>query len=77
MPTVSNVLAGTGFHPHLPGFKYKFLATTLGATMWFFIFYRARCVLCPHILDLIFIIYVGRMVLSFWYLLPYRLSFLV
>ncbi|KAJ3525900.1 hypothetical protein NM688_g8334 [Phlebia brevispora] len=33
---------GSGFHPHLPGFKYKFLATTLGATMWFFIFYRAR-----------------------------------
>ncbi|KZT67174.1 hypothetical protein DAEQUDRAFT_729413 [Daedalea quercina L-15889] len=31
-----------GFHPHLPGFKYKFLATGLGATMWFFIFYRAR-----------------------------------
>ncbi|KAH9855241.1 hypothetical protein C2E23DRAFT_612073 [Lenzites betulinus] len=35
---------GTGFNPHLPGFKHKFLATTLGATMWFFIFYRARCV---------------------------------
>ncbi|GJE92246.1 hypothetical protein PsYK624_083990 [Phanerochaete sordida] len=34
--------SGSGFHPHLPGFKYKFLSTTLGATMWFFIFYRAR-----------------------------------
>ncbi|OJT13405.1 hypothetical protein TRAPUB_10040 [Trametes pubescens] len=33
---------GSGFNPHLPGFKHKFLATTLGATMWFFIFYRAR-----------------------------------
>ncbi|KAL4253472.1 NADH dehydrogenase [ubiquinone] 1 beta subcomplex subunit 2 [Abortiporus biennis] len=32
----------SGFHPHLPGFKYKLLSTTLGATMWFFIFYRAR-----------------------------------
>ncbi|KIY67752.1 hypothetical protein CYLTODRAFT_325618, partial [Cylindrobasidium torrendii FP15055 ss-10] len=30
------------FHPHLPGFKYQFLAKGLGATMWFFIFYRAR-----------------------------------
>lgn len=35
---------GPGFHPHLPAFKHRFLATTLGASMWFFIFYRARCV---------------------------------
>ncbi len=35
---------GSGFHPHLPGFTHRFLATTLGATMWFFIFYRARYV---------------------------------
>ncbi|KAF8637973.1 hypothetical protein AX16_010605 [Volvariella volvacea WC 439] len=34
--------AGPGFHPHLPGFKHTFLAKALGATMWFFIFYRAR-----------------------------------
>ncbi|ETW80631.1 hypothetical protein HETIRDRAFT_45277, partial [Heterobasidion irregulare TC 32-1] len=34
--------AGPGFHPHLPGFKHKFLAKALGASMWFFIFYRAR-----------------------------------
>ncbi|EMD32043.1 hypothetical protein CERSUDRAFT_119047 [Gelatoporia subvermispora B] len=33
---------GPGFHPHLPGFGHKLLSTTLGATMWFFIFYRAR-----------------------------------
>ncbi|KAF8274544.1 hypothetical protein EI94DRAFT_1512079, partial [Lactarius quietus] len=33
---------GSGFHPHLPGFKHKFLAKALGASMWFFIFYRAR-----------------------------------
>ncbi|TCD63040.1 hypothetical protein EIP91_006053 [Steccherinum ochraceum] len=33
---------GPGFHPHLPGMGYKILSTTLGATMWFFIFYRAR-----------------------------------
>ncbi|KAF9012456.1 hypothetical protein BDQ17DRAFT_1271603 [Cyathus striatus] len=32
----------TGFHPHLPGAKHTFLAKALGATMWFFIFYRAR-----------------------------------
>ncbi|EAU91482.1 hypothetical protein CC1G_01971 [Coprinopsis cinerea okayama7 len=31
-----------GFHPHLPGKGYTFLGTALGATMWFFIFYRAR-----------------------------------
>ncbi|KAK7472741.1 hypothetical protein VKT23_000851 [Stygiomarasmius scandens] len=31
-----------GFHPHLPGFRYTFLAKGLGATMWFFIFYRVR-----------------------------------
>ncbi|KAI0730187.1 hypothetical protein C8Q72DRAFT_883531 [Fomitopsis betulina] len=31
-----------GFHPHPPGLKHRFLATTLGASMWFFIFYRAR-----------------------------------
>ncbi|OAX44106.1 hypothetical protein K503DRAFT_795717 [Rhizopogon vinicolor AM-OR11-026] len=32
----------SGFNPHLPGFRYQFLAKALGATMWFFIFYRAR-----------------------------------
>ncbi|KAK7053422.1 hypothetical protein VNI00_004048 [Paramarasmius palmivorus] len=34
-----------GHHPsgfHLPGFKYNFMAKALGATMWFFIFYRVR-----------------------------------
>ncbi|KDR75753.1 hypothetical protein GALMADRAFT_248425 [Galerina marginata CBS 339.88] len=31
-----------GFHPHLPGVGYNFLAKALGASMWFFIFYRAR-----------------------------------
>ncbi|KAF9793241.1 hypothetical protein BJ322DRAFT_1033608 [Thelephora terrestris] len=33
---------GPGFNPHLPGFRHQFLAKALGATMWFFIFYRAR-----------------------------------
>ncbi|KAH7874667.1 uncharacterized protein C8R40DRAFT_1107472 [Lentinula edodes] len=37
--------ASGGFNPHLPGFRYNFLAKGLGATMWFFIFYRFRCVL--------------------------------
>ncbi|KAK0504731.1 hypothetical protein EDD18DRAFT_1126102 [Armillaria luteobubalina] len=32
----------SGFNPHFPGFKHNFLAKALGATMWFFIFYRAR-----------------------------------
>ena len=40
---------GPGFHPHLPGFKHHFLAKALGATMWFFIFYRARCVTLAYI----------------------------
>ncbi|CAE6411046.1 unnamed protein product [Rhizoctonia solani] len=34
--------AGPGFHPHPPGFGHRFLAKALGATMWFFIFYRAK-----------------------------------
>ncbi|KAF4598163.1 hypothetical protein EYR38_006559 [Pleurotus pulmonarius] len=37
--------AEPGFHPHLPGAKYTFLSKAIGATMWFFIFYRFRCVL--------------------------------
>ncbi|KAF8532510.1 hypothetical protein JB92DRAFT_2687744, partial [Gautieria morchelliformis] len=32
------------FAPHLPGLRYKLLSKALGATMWFFIFYRARFV---------------------------------
>ncbi|KAJ7703055.1 hypothetical protein B0H17DRAFT_922353, partial [Mycena rosella] len=31
-----------GFHPHLPGRGYTLLAKGVGATMWFFIFYRLR-----------------------------------
>ncbi|KIO28089.1 hypothetical protein M407DRAFT_40023, partial [Tulasnella calospora MUT 4182] len=31
-----------GFHPHGPSRFHSFLAKGLGATMWFFIFYRAR-----------------------------------
>ncbi|KAJ7072202.1 hypothetical protein C8F01DRAFT_233925 [Mycena amicta] len=31
-----------GFHPHLPGRGYTLLAKGIGATMWFFIFYRLR-----------------------------------
>nr|GAT56269.1 predicted protein [Mycena chlorophos] len=33
---------GPGFHPHLPGRGYTLLAKGIGATMWFFIFYRLR-----------------------------------
>ncbi|KAF9263275.1 hypothetical protein L218DRAFT_999620 [Marasmius fiardii PR-910] len=32
----------SGFRPHLPGFTHNFLGKALGATMWFFIFYRVR-----------------------------------
>ncbi|BGP42073.1 hypothetical protein JCM10450v2_006159 [Rhodotorula kratochvilovae] len=31
-----------GFHPHLPGLGYRLGAKFLGASMWFFLFYRAR-----------------------------------
>ncbi|KAF9526602.1 hypothetical protein CPB83DRAFT_857467 [Crepidotus variabilis] len=31
-----------GFHPHLPGAGTNFIAKALGASMWFFIFYRMR-----------------------------------
>ncbi|KZS98187.1 hypothetical protein SISNIDRAFT_480961 [Sistotremastrum niveocremeum HHB9708] len=34
--------AGAGFHPHMPPWTHRFLGKALGATMWFFIFYRAR-----------------------------------
>src|ERR1700679_2990443 len=52
LPRLAELLRylGPGFHPHLPGFKHQFLAKALGATMWFFIFYRARCVTLGHIL---------------------------
>jgi hypothetical protein len=35
-------LTFAGFHPHLPSLLHRGLAKTLGAGMWFFIFYRAR-----------------------------------
>ncbi|KAM0754230.1 hypothetical protein T439DRAFT_378292 [Meredithblackwellia eburnea MCA 4105] len=31
-----------GFHPHLPGFGHRLTAKLLGASMFFFIFYRAK-----------------------------------
>ncbi|TFL01606.1 hypothetical protein BDV98DRAFT_592862 [Pterulicium gracile] len=31
-----------GFNPHLPGLRHTFLSKALGATMWFFLFYRVR-----------------------------------
>ncbi|KAN0061172.1 hypothetical protein ACQY0O_006907 [Thecaphora frezii] len=30
------------FHPHQPAFKHRWGAKLLGATMWFWIFYRAK-----------------------------------
>lgn len=47
--TTSTLLLDSGFSPHLPGFRYQFLSKALGATMWFFIFYRARCVTIYHV----------------------------
>lgn len=34
----------SGFNPHAPSLMHRFLAKGLGASMWFFIFYRARYV---------------------------------
>lgn len=31
-----------GFHPHQPAFKHRWGAKLLGASMWFWIFYRAK-----------------------------------
>ncbi|GAK66164.1 NADH dehydrogenase [ubiquinone] 1 beta subcomplex subunit 2-like isoform 2 [Moesziomyces antarcticus] len=31
-----------GFAPHPPAFKHRWGAKLLGATMWFWIFYRAK-----------------------------------
>ncbi|KZO90738.1 hypothetical protein CALVIDRAFT_568801 [Calocera viscosa TUFC12733] len=31
-----------GFHPHPPSRFHVYLAKALGASMWFFVFYRAR-----------------------------------
>ncbi|KAJ6594041.1 hypothetical protein B0H19DRAFT_1093489 [Mycena capillaripes] len=39
---VSDSPQAPGFHPHLPGRGYTLLARGVGATMWFFIFYRLR-----------------------------------
>ncbi|WFD41327.1 uncharacterized protein MJAP1_004324 [Malassezia japonica] len=31
-----------GFHPHKPAFHHRWTAKLLGATMWFWIFYRMK-----------------------------------
>ncbi|KAL1748740.1 hypothetical protein HDZ31DRAFT_59917 [Schizophyllum fasciatum] len=31
-----------GFHPHLPGAGHRWLGKLIGASMWFFMFYRIR-----------------------------------
>ncbi|CAD6892476.1 unnamed protein product [Tilletia controversa] len=31
-----------GFHPHQPSALHRYSAKILGASMWFFIFYRAK-----------------------------------
>jgi len=35
-------LDNSPFHPHMPPMPHRFISKALGATMWFFIFYRAR-----------------------------------
>ncbi|OXG81899.1 hypothetical protein C348_03257 [Cryptococcus neoformans Gb118] len=40
--TTISTMAGPGFHPHPPSLLHRGLAKALGASMWFFIFYRAR-----------------------------------
>ncbi|KAI8391722.1 uncharacterized protein BYT42DRAFT_490093 [Radiomyces spectabilis] len=34
--------AAFGFHPHLAGFWHRFTGKALGATMWFWMMYRAK-----------------------------------
>jgi hypothetical protein len=60
---------GPGFNPHLPGFRHQFLAKALGATMWFFIFYRARCVTWSEICLCLTIhpLCAGKTARNFWY----------
>lgn len=41
-PLTSSYCTGVGFHPHLPGLGHRFMGKALGATMWFWIFYRAK-----------------------------------
>lgn len=33
---------GLGFHPHFAGFTHRFVGKALGATMWFWMMYRAK-----------------------------------
>jgi hypothetical protein len=38
----TTMAGGLGFHPHLPGFTHRFVGKALGATMWFWMMYRAK-----------------------------------
>jgi hypothetical protein len=31
-----------GFHPHMPATRYSVVAKTLGASMWFWVMYKAK-----------------------------------
>ncbi|OAQ27237.1 hypothetical protein K457DRAFT_139788, partial [Linnemannia elongata AG-77] len=31
-----------GFHPHMPAARYSIVAKTLGASMWFWVMYKAK-----------------------------------
>ncbi|KAI8380464.1 hypothetical protein EDC96DRAFT_491110 [Choanephora cucurbitarum] len=33
---------GFGFHPHMASFTHRFVGKALGATMWFWMMYRAK-----------------------------------
>ncbi|CAO3658379.1 unnamed protein product [Rhizopus stolonifer] len=33
---------GFAFHPHFPQFTHRFVGKALGATMWFWMMYRAK-----------------------------------
>ncbi|KAI8968926.1 hypothetical protein BDF20DRAFT_907794 [Mycotypha africana] len=39
---MSGAAAGFGFHPHMASFTHRFVGKALGATMWFWMMYRAK-----------------------------------
>lgn len=56
-----------GFHPHMPAARYSIVAKTLGASMWFWVMYKAKeegPVVLVRYLSLLFLV-AGPEVMSF------------
>jgi hypothetical protein len=39
---MAGAAGGLGFHPHFAGFTHRFVGKALGASMWFWMMYRAK-----------------------------------